>query len=189
MPQWVARQPWYAGDDSPALRPAGFFRLEDPAGEVGIETHVLTDGTTVYQVPVTYRGAPLIRAAEAALISISEHSVLGTRWIYDGTADPVWRAALLCLVRAGARSGPPAHEGAADQVTVHGQLLRPARSHDEQAVIDLRRVLTGNDPDDLTRSAGADAIGVVHGTWRTSPQAAPRTGILAIIRAAEAPDW
>jgi hypothetical protein len=182
VPPWVARQPWYAGDGIPELRPTGFFRFEDPDGEVGIETHVLTDGNTIYQIPMTYRGAPL-SGAEAALISVSEHSALGTRWIYDATADPLWRAALLRLIRFGGCSDPSMKKGAIGPVTAHGQLIVPAGFDDELAVIELRRVLTGQAPDDLARSAGADAVGVVHGTWRTSPQAAPLTGILAIVRA------
>ncbi len=188
VPGWVARQPWYAGDAIPALRPVGFFRFEDPDGEVGIETHVLTDGNAVYQIPMTYRGAPLPEAAEAALISVSEHSVLGTRWIYDATVDPAWRAALLRLIRAGGCSEPSMKKGAIGPVTARGQLLAAASSDDELSVIDLRRVLTAHDPDDLARSVGADAAGVVHGTWRTGPEAAPVTGILAVVRAAEVPE-
>jgi Maltokinase N-terminal cap domain len=38
LPCWIARQPWYRGGGVPAIRPVGFFRLEDPAGAVGIET-------------------------------------------------------------------------------------------------------------------------------------------------------
>lgn len=188
LPGWVARQPWYAGDAKPALRPVGFVRFEDPDGEVGIETHVLTDGNAVYQVPMTYRGAPLPGAAEAAVISVSEHSVLGTRWIYDATADPVWRAALLRLIRTGGCSEPAMNQGAIGPATARGQLLAPAGFDDELAVIDLRRVLTGHDPDDLAQSLGADAAGVVHGTWRTSPEAAPVTGILAVVRATHVPE-
>jgi hypothetical protein len=186
VPGWVARQPWYAGDGMPWLRPAGFFRFEDPDGEVGIETHVLTDGNAVYQIPMTYRGAPL-PGAEAALISVSEHSVLGTRWIYDAAADPVWRAALLRLIRDGGCCGPSMSKGAIGAVTARGQLLAAAGFDDGPAVIDLRRVLTGHDPDDLARSIGADAAGVVYGTWRISPQA-PVTGILAVVRAAGVPE-
>ena len=59
LPAWMARQPWYRGNDIPSLSPVGYFRFEDPAGEVGIETHVVTDGLVLYQIPLTYRGAPL----------------------------------------------------------------------------------------------------------------------------------
>jgi hypothetical protein len=41
------------------------------------------------QVPLTYRDEPLARA-EDALISQMHHSVLGTRWVYDGLRDPVF---------------------------------------------------------------------------------------------------
>jgi Maltokinase N-terminal cap domain len=40
MPQWLARQHWYLGVGVPVLRPVGAFRLEDPDGEVGIETQL-----------------------------------------------------------------------------------------------------------------------------------------------------
>ncbi len=178
---WVARQPWYAGHGRHQLRPLGFFRFEDPDGQVGIETHVLTDGNTIYQVPMTYRAAPLA-GAEGAQISVSEHSVLGTRWIYDATADPVWRAALLRLIRADGCS-KAATRGGID--TVDGRLLVQVGFDDEPAVIELRRVLTEQDPDDLLRSPAAGAVGVVHATWRSSPEAAPVTGVLAIVRVAQ----
>jgi hypothetical protein len=63
LPPWVARQAWYSGAEVPALRLIGAFRLKDPAGQVGIETQLLSDGAAVYQVPMTNRGAPLPRAA------------------------------------------------------------------------------------------------------------------------------
>ena len=96
LPGWIAGQPWYTGPASPALRPAGFIRYEDPAGEVGMETHLLTDGSTTYQVPLTYRGAALAGGG-AALVAEVEHSELGPRWIYDAEADPVWIAEMLRL--------------------------------------------------------------------------------------------
>lgn len=43
LPTWLARQPWYRGTDIPSLSPIGYLRMEDPAGQVGVETHVLTD--------------------------------------------------------------------------------------------------------------------------------------------------
>jgi hypothetical protein len=33
---WLPRQPWYLGAGRPELARAGGFRLDDPAGEVGI---------------------------------------------------------------------------------------------------------------------------------------------------------
>ncbi len=85
LPPWLARQPWYLGTGTPALVPVGHFRFEDPAGQVGIETHLVSDGGMVYQVPMTYRGAPLPGpGSAAALITTAEHSVLGTRWPRHG---------------------------------------------------------------------------------------------------------
>ncbi len=93
LERWVPARPWGAG----AFRMIGAYRFDDPAGEVGIETHLLQAGDRVLQVPLTYRGAPLA-GADAALITTMQHSVLGTRWIYDGCADPVYVAALLAVM-------------------------------------------------------------------------------------------
>ncbi|WP_037607814.1 maltokinase N-terminal cap-like domain-containing protein [Streptacidiphilus rugosus] len=106
LTDWLPGQPWYRGAPSAELTRAGGFRLDDPAGEVGIEFMIVTvsgadaqpDPTEAYLLPLTYRGAPL-DGAERALIGTSEHGVLGTRWIYDGTHDPVLLAQLAALLR------------------------------------------------------------------------------------------
>jgi hypothetical protein len=96
---WLPSQPWAA--DLPGLRPFGGYRLDDPAGEVGMEGILLrSDGGDVLHVPLTYRAAPL-DGAEAHLVGTTEHSVLGTRWVYDATGDPVWNATLATTVLAG----------------------------------------------------------------------------------------
>jgi hypothetical protein len=100
---WMPAQPWYAGTGrEPALAKAGGFRLDDPEGEVGIEFMVVTDGAgddaVTYQVPLTYRSAAL-PGAEASLIGTSEHGVLGRRWFYDATGDPVFVAQLVALIQ------------------------------------------------------------------------------------------
>lgn len=74
----------------------GSYRLDDPAGEVGVEGFLVRSGGRERQIVLTYRGAP-VGGAEADLISTMEHSVLGRRWIYDGTRDPV---AVACFRRA-----------------------------------------------------------------------------------------
>jgi len=99
---WLPSRPWYVGATGvPQLAKAGGFRLDDPAGAVGIEFMVLSDtsgtGPTTYLVPLTYRGAPL-DAADHALVGTMEHGVLGPRWIYDGCHDPVLVAQLLALI-------------------------------------------------------------------------------------------
>jgi hypothetical protein len=106
----MVRQPWYAGTGPPSLSTVGYFRFEDPAGEVGIETHLVTDGSVLYQVPMTYRGAPLGPGASGALIATAQHSILGTRWIYDGEADPAWASQLLRLIRTNGVSDPASRQ-------------------------------------------------------------------------------
>ncbi|MFG2559886.1 1,4-alpha-glucan branching protein [Streptomyces sp. NPDC048496] len=80
---------------------AGGFRLDDPKGEVGIEFMAVTDTSgdqpVTYQVPFSYRGAPIV-GPDAALIGTTEHGVLGQRWVYDGTRDPVLVAQLFALI-------------------------------------------------------------------------------------------
>jgi hypothetical protein len=64
---------------------------------------VVTDrATTTYQVPMTYRAAPLDGAGDA-LIGKSEHGVLGLRYIYDGPRDPVLVAQLVALIQGDAK--------------------------------------------------------------------------------------
>jgi hypothetical protein len=99
---WLPRQPWYRDAGvPPTLTRAGGFRLDDPAGDVGIEFVFVTDATegeeTTYHVPLAYRGAPLPEAQEG-LLGTSEHGVLGRRWIYDAAHDPVAVAQLLAFI-------------------------------------------------------------------------------------------
>src|SRR6478752_5581587 len=86
---WLPGQSWAGG--LPKLDRIGGFRIDDPAGEVGIEGILLADAdrSVVVHVPLTYRGAPL-EGAEDALLGTMEHSVLGRRWVYDGPHDPVY---------------------------------------------------------------------------------------------------
>lgn len=97
---WLPRQPWFPGGTG--WRPVGSYRFDDPAGEVGLEAMILRgdDGVTLH-VPLTYRGeaAP---GAGSFLVGRMEHSVLGTRWVYDGVGDPVWRLALATAIVTGA---------------------------------------------------------------------------------------
>jgi Maltokinase N-terminal cap domain len=106
---WLPARKWYTGPTGEVERVAT-FRFDDPAGEVGIETMLIrvADGP-VFQVPLTYRGAPL-PGADAWLLDTSEHSVLGKRWIYDATADPVYAAALAGAILANTGQAPQYEE-------------------------------------------------------------------------------
>ena len=96
---WLPAQPW--GPSTGAeLRFIGAFRFDDPTGEVGMETFLVESGGTVYQVPLTYRGAPLA-GAEGALIVEMEHSALGTRWVYDGLRDAAYIVSLAATAMTG----------------------------------------------------------------------------------------
>lgn len=74
----------------------GAYRFDDPAGEVGIECHLVRVGETIYHLPLTYRPAPMA-GAEEHLLATMQHSVLGERFVYDGLADEL---ALDCFRRA-----------------------------------------------------------------------------------------
>ncbi|WP_409485205.1 1,4-alpha-glucan branching protein GlgB [Arsenicicoccus dermatophilus] len=112
---WIGRQRWYVGKGSgttPQLEHVGSYRFEDPAHEVGVETLLLRDVSVqppvTYQVPLTYRGAPL-EGAEDALVGVIEHSVLGTRHVYDAPHDPVYVAELVRTVVEADTGSTPDH--------------------------------------------------------------------------------
>lgn len=89
---WAPSQSWYP-DDGGESEVVGAFRFDDPTGQTGIETHLVTAGDTLLHVPLTYRNEPL-EGAEDSLIGPMEHSALGTRWVYDGLGDGLYRAML-----------------------------------------------------------------------------------------------
>lgn len=114
---FLARQSWSGVSDNEDIEMIGAFRFDDPDDGSGIETHLVrrADGT-VLQVPLTYRGSPL-EGAGKYLVSEMEHSVLGHRWIYDATGDPIYAAALAWTIVRG--------QAGADQfLDVDGTLVR-----------------------------------------------------------------
>ena len=169
---WLPLQPWYrSGETAPRLTPAGGFRLDDPAGEVGIELMLVTDGAagegTAYFAPLTYRGAPLAEAA-AGLIGTLEHGVLGTRWVYDAEHDPVAVAQLLAFVTGAVEAQ---HQSRSDT-------LDPSvgRSWDGGAggTVELVRVPEPG-------AAVADARGALELDW-VRPDGSTARGVVAVVR-------
>lgn len=98
---WLPNRGWYHGPDRADVARVASYRFDDPAGAVGIETLLVSAGDgTVYQVPLTYRDAPL-GGADDWLIGTADHSVLGRRWVYDACGDLVYAAALAHAILTG----------------------------------------------------------------------------------------
>lgn len=97
--KWAPTRPWGPSAADP-IDVIGSYRFDDPDGRVGMETHLITAGGTLLQVPLTYRDEPL-DGAEDALITEMEHSVLGTRWVYDGLSDPLLVVMLAAVAMTG----------------------------------------------------------------------------------------
>ena len=197
LTRWLPDQPWYRAAGAPQLDRAGGFRLDDPAGEVGIEFMFVIDTSAgvTYHVPLSYRGAPLAGAG-AALVGTAEHGVLGRRWIYDGTGDPVVVTQLLALVqgqaqaqaqsetdtpdhsvgRHPARSGMlvpsgPAQVASTDRRTT---LTVPVEAGTDPVLVQVVRILDG-EPD------GAAAPGWVAADYRR-PDRTPGRGRVILVR-------
>lgn len=104
-------QPWGPPADAP-IEVNGAYRFDDPDGRVGMETHIVTAGTTLLQIPLAYRDEPL-DGAEPALISEMQHSALGTRWVYDGLRDPLFVTMLagVAMTGQGEAIGMVVHDG------------------------------------------------------------------------------
>lgn len=192
---WAPSQPWFGGDPANVgdLASVGTYRFDDPDGEVGVETLLLRAANgPILQVPLTYRGVPLADADEW-LIGTLRHSVLGTRWVYDGAGDPVYLLAVATAIIAG--------EGQADlYVDVDGVRVKreptatvsgsgidgasvPAPPRVDEIVvhtdasetvvetgrlrITVSRVLDGN------RHGSEPGAGVLTGTWSGQPEPLP----------------
>jgi hypothetical protein len=122
--EWAPTQPWGPAGDVP-IDVIGSYRFDDPDGRVGMETHLVDAGGVLLQVPLTYRDGPLA-GAEQGLITEMQHSVLGTRWVYDGLRDPrfVVMLAGVAMTGQGEALGMAVYEGrwyiAPTNVRIHG---------------------------------------------------------------------
>ena len=109
--KWAPTRPWGPSADD-AIDVIGSYRFDDPDGRVGMETHLVTAGRMLLHVPLTYRDEPLDEAADA-LITEMDHSVLGTRWVYDGLRDPLFVVMLagVAMTGQGEALGMAVYEG------------------------------------------------------------------------------
>jgi hypothetical protein len=175
---WLPGRHWYPEDDTPGLQRVAACRFDDPDGEVGVETIVVRSGANgpLVHVPLTYRGAPL-EDGDLFLIGTTEHSLLGTRWVYDAVGDPVYVEALTAAIRTGGgeademvetEEGPQRRDpsmtvqgsGTSKTTEPTGRLVRvedgdPAVVVAEAARLDVRRILTGEPADSPLSLAGA----------------------------------
>lgn len=108
---WAPNQAW-GPSTADAMEVIGSYRFDDPDGRVGMETHLVSAGGALLQVPLTYRDEPL-DGADDALITEMQHSVLGTRWVYDGLRDPrlVVMLAAVTMTGQGEALGMALHDG------------------------------------------------------------------------------
>ncbi|WP_353944808.1 1,4-alpha-glucan branching protein [Streptomyces sp. HUAS MG91] len=166
LSDWLPEQPWYRGAGTPELAKSGGFRLDDPTGEVGIEFLAATDTSgpepVTYHVPMTYRGAPL-PDADGSLIGTLVHGVLGERWVYDGSRDPVLVEQLAALIAGDVPAHAQSVDGALDP-TVHAA---PGDGRPE-----IVRVL----------EPGSTTPGGVTAEWET-PDGNRVRGVFAVVRA------
>ena len=96
---WIPTQPWGPSTDA-VVEMIGAFRFDDPLGQVGMETLLVRAEGATFQVPLTYRSEPLVGADDAS-IAETEHSVLGTRWVYNGLRDPLFVTMLAAVAMKG----------------------------------------------------------------------------------------
>lgn len=181
LTQWLPAQPWYVRQaGGPRLEKAGGFRLDDPAGEVGIEFMVVLDqvggDATAYLAPMTYRGTEL-PGGQAALIGTSEHGALGHRWCYDGTRDPVLLAALTDFIQGRALAQDQNLSDTLDPTV----LTSPVPAADgERLEIEFARVLTPVDDGTVPQPGEVTAVwtgpggGEVRGVFATARPAVTR---------------
>jgi maltokinase len=105
LDRWVGEQRWYAGKGhSPKLRSIGQWSLPATDAGVRIACHLVLDTasrhSTIYQLPVTERRAPLAVTLPGALIAQTDDADGLPRYLYDAPHDPAYSAALLEFVLA-----------------------------------------------------------------------------------------
>jgi hypothetical protein len=162
---WAPDQPWFAGERDAALSTVASFRFDDPDGEVGVETLLVRAGDgPVMQIPLTYRNEQR-EGSQDGFIGTLEHSVLGTRWVYDATTDPVYLGELARAILTGGTQveqwieidGVMTQRESTARVVGSGSETAPDL---DDVVLEVIRV-----PD------GADAIGLIlTGTWTDHDQ-------------------
>ena len=104
-------------------------------------------------MPVTYRGDPL-PDGEDHLVGVMEHSVLGTRHVYDACGDPVFVATVLDTIRSGGQQAElrVRAAGGGEAVRAPGATAR-GTGDPSTPVCDPTSAVSGTDGDDRTTVA------------------------------------
>jgi len=177
---WAPTQRW----GPPAHVPIGVigsYRFDDPEGRVGMESFLVAAADNVLHVPLTYRDEPL-DGADDAFIGEMQHSVLGTRWVYDGLRDPrfVIMLAAFTMTGQGEALGMAVYDGrwhiAPTNIRIHGggwTLERVPVDRFELLVDDTTASILRNDRFELTVFRrpileARPAIGLT-ATWDSQP--------------------
>ncbi len=170
LAQWLPSQPWFAGAATDLERVAG-FRFVDPDGEVGMETMLVRSDGVLYQVPLTYRSEALDESDADYLVGTLDHSVLGKRWVYDATGDPVYVAELIRVIHE-ADTEADLSQGVKTMTVLGSGIATVANAAMEAAR--LVRVLDGD------HTPTAIPLGTLTGTWTEA--GVEHTEVLATIR-------
>lgn len=155
---WLPSRGWAAGRR--VTEKVAEYRLDDPAGEVGVETILWrTDDGALLQTPLTYRAEPL-EGADEHLVGTCDHSVLGPRWVYDGCADPVWATTLVAAIRTGGSQSTMYLEQDGERIDVPARMeVRGSGSAAEAAPVAAVDAVA-DEGDVTTVSAGGEVIAV-----------------------------
>jgi hypothetical protein len=167
---WLPAQEWFVGDSDDLARVAS-YRFVDPDGEVGIETILVRSKGVTYQVPLTYRSEPLDEADDS-LVGTLDHSVLGTRYVYDAVGDPVYMVELMRVIHEGDTEADLSR--GEKSMTVLGSGIVPVSNAAGESMR-VVRVLDGQHvPGNRT------PLGILTGTW--TENGAEQEQILAVLR-------
>ena len=153
---WLPSRSW--ADGHRIAEKVAEYRFDDPDGEVGVETILWrTEDGSVLQTPLTYRAAPL-SGAEQHLIGVTQHSVLGQRWAYDGCGDPVWAATLAAGIVTAGQQSPMYFEEDGRRIDIPARMQVRGSGADLDAP-EITSVESVRDDDDVTAvRAGAVEI-------------------------------
>lgn len=165
---WLPTQEWFDADPAQLERVAA-FRFVDAGGEVGLDCMIIGSTGAFFHVPVTWRDAPL---AKGSLIGTLEHSVLGTRYCYDGPSDPVYITELARVIREADVDADVVAEGS-DEAREHSIAVEGTGSASGGKLCGVPQVLRALDG--TWPTADAHLIG----TWH--PDGAGRRDVLAIL--------